>query len=966
MRQRTLFPIIFAVATMVAAFSPRVVIAADEPVITVVADFEGDTTAASIGAVTNVLQADCKVRREPIPARGQYSLGVELGVTRPDASATIDLVLREPIRFFSLDRVGAFVWIKTHPVDLAFRFEDAAGNVFATPPQRVDTRDRWVATRWSFTASKLIAISDENAEPEFPLQMTGLQLATTQRGRQYVYIDDLQVEHKVPEEDMLLARFTFDEATRIYEPGKFVATKVTFENRSQSRSLQTSVELRWLKPDGTDLKSTRSAMNLPHSTADFRSYQSVDFSQRISDPGLYRLVATANVAGWRNPPQFETTIAVAKSNRFASRGRARFFGVRSNLFREPAADQQLEIALARDLGAQVVMLDAPWRSLEPKDNDWDVQTLEPLVDGLSKNAIETWLSISNPPEWVPADRTTREKELAALCGEIGRRFSGKVTAIQFAADVFPDVGDDQDATISATLRDLVNVAGRPTIKILPPTRDAATAIGNADSDSISVVEYTGHPKSAGAALTETEKQNDDRVFQLTLPAINRAGNRADAVSILRLFIRGAASGVQTLQLFDLRDDDVGNYRRDALRGITQRDFSPKMWLVGYLSAAGIIGDMTYSGEVFGAPPEYDSALFTAGARQTAILIPKPNRILPALIAPIRNIAGDWSFLRFDREKIDPLSNESDVALASRPEPIFATLQMSAPQAQPQIGFDDTPWVRVPGTIFTDQPFDVVLTPGEPVRNGYLQLIPDRQSKLRSVRSSFPLRADPKGNQQTITAEITSGNQPFDSHETTLRVKVNNKQLDIPLTVYPGVAMPFEKTLTNAATKRLGTLQADGRPTATVTIAGAYNGNELLLDVQIEDDKIVATPTDASTNDEQFDELRFGVALEGVDDHVEMLIKDDGNEAKLTPLLGSAESSSITREQTTKGVRYTIRLQPAALGVDSFTGDRRLRLAFQYRDFDYERFAPEMQTWGSGLDAGGSSEGYRWILLEKEK
>ncbi|MGE3182045.1 MAG: hypothetical protein AB7N71_10470 [Phycisphaerae bacterium] len=950
--------------------------AADEKVITVVADFEDDSIATSIGAVTNILQADCKVQREPIPARGQFSLGLEIGATQNETSATVELVLREPIRFDSIDRVGAFVWIKAHTVDIAYRFEDAEGRMYESPPVPVEKRDRWVPARWNFDAATLARLS-EDAAPKFPLQLTALRVATHSRGRQYVYIDDLQVEHRVRQEDMLLARFTFDEATRIYEPGKFVATKVTFENRSQEKSLTTSVELMWLRPDGSELKRIQSQINLPHSTADFRSYQSIDFSERIRDPGLYRLVATARVSGWRSPPHFETTIAVAASNRFAARGRARFFGVRSNLLREPAADQLLEIALARDLGAHFVMLDAPWRMLEPKDNEWNVQPLEPLIDALSKNAIETTLSITEPPVWLSADQSAREKEFAALCGEVTRRFSGKVTAIQFTREIFPDLDAAGFETVCAKLGELINLPGKPTLALLLPT-EQASAEPPAANCGRTVIEYKGHPNSALHSVSLSDRTSDDgahlknTLVEVLLPPMNSAGQPADAVSVLRLFLRAAAAGVPAVQLFDLRDDDVGNYRPEELRGITQRDFSPKMWLIGYLSAAGMIADMTYAGTVFGAPPEYDSALFVGGDRQTAILIPKRNRILPAALMPIRNVEGTWTFLRVDREAIQPIQSGESVVLASRDEPIFATLKMNAAQPRPQIGFAEHPWIQVPSTVFTGQPFEVTVTPSKALRSGYLQLVPAPGAPIKPTKSAVTL--GPAGGQTPLTTQlevVAKSNLPFELAAMTLRVNVNGDQLDIPLQVRPGIrlpAVPASEQLADsvAALGRLTSISG-GRPTAEVNVDGAFTPTEMLLRIRVEDSTFV--PLKTSTQDAgQTDHLLFGLAP-GNQDHrfgFEVVESDDGT-VRVRSTTGESENPpSVSKKVEGKIATYDIRIAAAQVGVESFASLSRIRLRVEYRDFDEERFAPETHAWGDTINGQPPTGGYRWIALEEGK
>ena len=59
----------------------------DEPVVTTLADYEDDSIATTIADVHNVLETDCSASMAAIPARGQRSLVVEIGATKPNASA---------------------------------------------------------------------------------------------------------------------------------------------------------------------------------------------------------------------------------------------------------------------------------------------------------------------------------------------------------------------------------------------------------------------------------------------------------------------------------------------------------------------------------------------------------------------------------------------------------------------------------------------------------------------------------------------------------------------------------------------------------------------------------------------------------------------------------------------------------------------------------------------------------------
>ena len=72
-----------ALCAWVLACAPMPPVAA-EPVVTVLADFEDETVAASISDVQGVPLADCTARLRPIPARGRNCLALEIGATMPN------------------------------------------------------------------------------------------------------------------------------------------------------------------------------------------------------------------------------------------------------------------------------------------------------------------------------------------------------------------------------------------------------------------------------------------------------------------------------------------------------------------------------------------------------------------------------------------------------------------------------------------------------------------------------------------------------------------------------------------------------------------------------------------------------------------------------------------------------------------------------------------------------------------
>jgi hypothetical protein len=268
---------LLALLCAIAAYpGPRA--AADVPVITIIADFEDDSLAATLGDLQNVLPTDCTVRRCPIPARGQYSLALDFGATAPNVSVACNLRLREPRRFARADRIGAFYWVKEGEFQLAFRVRDAGGQIFETEPQSLTTRDRWVYVAADLNPDKLHRLKGSGSLT-WPIEVSGFRAASRQLGRQSVFIDDVQVEHRVDTREIVQGEFRFDEPTRIYEPGSKVAAAVVLENLSRKTALPLSVELAWTRPDGSVLQTQQASRTLPASGADFRSRQAIDFSQ---------------------------------------------------------------------------------------------------------------------------------------------------------------------------------------------------------------------------------------------------------------------------------------------------------------------------------------------------------------------------------------------------------------------------------------------------------------------------------------------------------------------------------------------------------------------------------------------------------------------------------------------------------------------------------------------------------------
>jgi hypothetical protein len=409
-----------AVALWLAASGVR----AAEPVITTLTDFEDLSVAAEITSVKNVRFGDCAVGARSIPARGRGALGVQIGATNANTEVNCDLTFRIPTRFDEIDHVATFCWITRGTVALAFRIRDARDQIFETPAQEIELRDRWVRVRADARAANLRRVAGDSA-PVPPLQLLGYRITTRVVGEQTVCLDDLQVEHRVAPRDIIRGEFDFSEPTRIHAPGTNVQAGIVLENRSRDRNFQLTVNLAWLRPDGSTLDTQRARVSLPASGEDYRSYQRIDFSKTIDAPGLYRLVAHARAPNWLAPNTFESTIAVAASNQRLSRGRAIFFGVRANLLREPDVDQALEVQVARAVGTNLIVVDGAWSALEPKSDEFRFEALERIVDRIVRGrhgrpSLHWWIRRSGCRR-IPLPVPNALISSSALCSSVSGR-----------------------------------------------------------------------------------------------------------------------------------------------------------------------------------------------------------------------------------------------------------------------------------------------------------------------------------------------------------------------------------------------------------------------------------------------------------------------------------------------------------------------------------------------------------------
>ncbi len=951
------------------------------PITTILADFEDDSVAVAVGTTVNIPRTGCTLYHTVIPARGQRSMSLDMGVTTPGASVCCDLRLREPRRFARAEQVAALCWADDGEFQIAFRVTDSLGQLFETAPQALRQHSRWLRIAGNLDPQELKRVS--GAEPlSWPIQISGYRVASDRLGKQTIHFDDLHVEHRVAQQDMIHGTFVLDEPTRIYEPGSLVKAALEIENCSRNQYLQLAIELAWTRPDGSIERTHRATMTLPASAAGFRSRQALDFSQRIDQPGLYRLVGRARADGWLTPAVFETRVLVTPSNRLLPRGTSTFCGVEADLLAEPPADQRLEIALARDVGVHTLALRVPWQRLEPAPRRFDFDALDPLIDRLIWHNMAPMIVLTDPPEWAESGprRVTQIGDALAACIT---HYGSKVTLYQPSNATLPynDLpGLAQDLTgLLARLREVrggehVRLLSPP-IPVEPGSADRAAATLLTATDGIEWAFRTvGDPTTCRAQLREFRQRAGFR-WQPNHWWIHSAQPRsgptffADAKDVLHFYIDAALAGVAGLVWYDLRDNDNDPARPDALRGLVRRDFSPKTSLQGYASAAGILTGLTSRGPVLDTPAEFDSALLIGGDRQVAALLPKPNRIRPAIVAPIQGVPGKLSVRDFERRPAQLLGSTTTPLVPTSDRPLFVILPLGSPQPEPQLAFT-SPWLDLPAILFCDdQDAAITLRPPTPVARGSVRLLTSRAAPFTVTPASQSFAADTGGREIVIPLRITP--QPgasFVREQLTLRVTLGSDTIELPIQVRPlfDVARIGPSDNVSDSVYELAGLTPDGpqRPSAAVTLKVGYSRQALHLLATIRDDQFVdADASRATTGDQLF----IGLAPENAHAHVEVSVTPTSDRPQLVPAHGTNPAALAgwtcrllpNPDQTVRTLHIEVPAQ--SLGTGSLSLGSRLLLAARYVDDDRAIPAPEL-LWGGGLDGSRSSEDFNWIRL----
>ena len=813
--------------------------AADESVVTVLADFETDSVTTRISEVHNVLASDCRLQSASIPARsGQNSLHVSIGATRANTSVACSLRFRAATLFERADRVATYCHLNDGEIELAFRVRDADGRLFETEATRLRAQRRFVRVSADLNSGKLRAIGADDhqrdATPVWPIQIDGYRISTNRIGRQDVFLEDLQVEHKVATTEMVRGEFRFDNPTRLYQPESTVKAGVIVENLSRSVRLDLSVQLAWERADGSVLRREDQRVRLPPGGDDYRAQQTVEFRERVGDPGVYRLIATVRDPTWPASATFATSFAVTPSNRALSRGRETFFGLRSNLLREPAADQRLELAVARELGVQLLVLDTPWSQVEPDEGTFQLDALVTIIDQLIATDIAPCLALTDPPSWLPLDRDAQSQKqaavFAALIQRLGKRV-GYYQALRLSGDTRPA------NAIAAELQSQLGESAAAAIVLSPATTLA-------DAEPGGVVATSGDPDEALEAIRAFARAHVGAPpvrWQHRAPEITGSGTPADAEAIFRAYVGAAEARLGGLVWCDLRDDsDDPRHPQDHI-GLLRRDFSPRTAALGYTTAVGMLAGLRHAGPLSGTPEEFESALFVSATRQVAVLFPKPAAHLPATLAPVALVEGDVQSFDFSRQEHPIIRSVAPPLITTLERPLFITLEPSRATTEPALALT-RPWIEAPREVFVDRAAECELTLTAPFElsrtRSYLRLSLPNDVPLESSLDVVRLQAlAGSRNSFHVTLDRKDASS-FDSFRATWRLVLEGERIELPLIVSPRLlihAVSGDQALATSD-QRIAALEQVGanNPTADVPIHAAYAADRLQFAVPAPD------------------------------------------------------------------------------------------------------------------------------------
>lgn len=902
--------------TCAALLAAPVAAQAPVPVVTMLADFDDDSIGLAIGETTRVAPVDCHAKRVSIPARGSGSLALEIGATQPGASVVCDLSPRVATRFQQADRAGAFVWLANEKVRLAFRVRDDADVLFETATLTAGGEPRWLLVETGLGPDALKPVGGD-ARPVFPIRLVGVRVELSRAGKCVVNLDEVHVAHRVVARDSVRGDMSFDNPTRIFTPGAVVAALVNIENCSRSQTVSVACDLTWLRADGRVLKSQRrSGIELHASSADYRSRQPIDFSLRIPEPGLYRLVARVRAAGWTAPAVFESSIAVTPSNRNLSRGRQTFFGVRSRMLYESLADEQLELDLARALGVQLLALDVPWRELQPRADVVRLARLDALIEACIARDIAPMLCLADPPEWVRAPGASLPDAQASLLADLARHYGQRARLFQVVGGAADEARQLERA--AASLRQVhADCVVLPRTPVGPDAATAAArlfAVSETAADALAARDAAGTRSGCGA----------DDWWEFRAPPELGAGDADQAQRALRYFLRAAQAGVRGVIWSELRDRDNDPRRAEDLRGLVRRDFSPRNRLFGFAAAVGLLGGLHHVGPLTGAPPQFESAVFVGAKRQVAALIPIPGAETPALLAPVALAPGELAMEDAGRVR-RPWLVESPLMVTTTSGLQFLTLQTRNAFPDAQIALS-RPVVELPRLLWlaTRGELALIARPAGAWRSSFVRVLP-ADGPIRGPKSAIVL-SGPADEPIRRTIELRAAAAGFQSTSITLRFSIEGRSFEVPVVVGEQVPVRRLASGTDVTDGRYRVGQLRGPTPDAGDVHAAFTSDELRIAFRVPDDRRVP----------------FSRTFEGIPrgDHVRLIASGDPGGAPVRQLLGASEnlgnSSAAGKpapEASSASTVVLASIAAPALGYAQLVAEKTIMIAAEFVDED---------------------------------
>jgi hypothetical protein len=439
-----------------------------------------------------------------------------------------------------------------------------------------------------------------------------------------------------------------------------------------------------------------------------------------------------------------------------------------------------------------------------------------------------------------------------------------------------------------------------------------------------------------------------------------AGRYGDAIDVLRAFVNTAQRGYAGILWFDLRDDSADPRHIGEMRGMVARDFSPKRPLIGYAGGVGMLHGLRYDGPVVGAPDEYESALFVSAERQVAVLFPKPDRLLPAVLAPVVTASGRLEAMDFERRSVSILESSAPRLIPTLDHPLFISFTADRALKGAVLSLASQPWLATPRTVLCDREarFRIELTAPIALTRAQtrVQLVIPRDAPIESSLSSKRFGAD-AGDTVGFDVSLTrTGDTALAAFTMTLRLVLEGDRIEILIHVEPLVslrhsAQPNRITGDSFLIMRLSqTGLANGEP---VPVHGEYDDTSLRF-AFAEPDRIAAGSA-----------LLFGISPADGSDPLEARIDSPWSAPKFVAVHGTPTSAtegwSVSKVSSDAVPYCVVQIPRAGVGSAVTRVGGRFKIAARIVETT-TIFAGREWSSGPVLDGSRASNGYTWAEI----